>query len=283
MSESSEPIITSLRPAEKPRVMDLVEEAGIDVADWKGSAAGAANPKYCYNWSFVDRESVVVLCLWHNELESIDGKIVQRLNYKQYAEAGANSMRNARADKMDVAFQVAFNRGLPVRVIIVDGVRRGESDAKSSEVARRMLDGEVWAVASYEEESGACVLVRGEMPRKFVDQHILSVEKSSLPKKRASFVQSFSRNPRVRMHALRRSLGVCEFCNDPGFKMSDGRIYLETHHIVPLSDGGADSTDNVIALCPNHHREAHFGDRADLMKVEFTAILERKEAHGVGL
>lgn len=41
--------------------------------------------------------------------------------------------------------------------------------------------------------------------------------------------------------------------------MADGKIYLETHHIVPLSEDGLDTEKNVAALCPNHHREAHHG------------------------
>ncbi len=41
--------------------------------------------------------------------------------------------------------------------------------------------------------------------------------------------------------------------------MIDGRVYLETHHIIPLSEGGEDSELNVAAICPNHHQEAHHG------------------------
>lgn len=40
--------------------------------------------------------------------------------------------------------------------------------------------------------------------------------------------------------------------------MAGGAVYLETHHIVPLSEGGADSLMNVVALCPNDHRRAHY-------------------------
>ena len=46
-----------------------------------------------------------------------------------------------------------------------------------------------------------------------------------------------------------------------------GSIYLESHHIHPLSEGGADTIENVIALCPNHHREAHFGENRDQFRV----------------
>jgi 5-methylcytosine-specific restriction protein A len=34
-----------------------------------------------------------------------------------------------------------------------------------------------------------------------------------------------------------------------------------------LANQGPDTLENVIALCPNHHREAHFGiDRVHLEK-----------------
>ena len=35
--------------------------------------------------------------------------------------------------------------------------------------------------------------------------------------------------------------------------------FLEVHHVKSLSDGGEDTLDNVIALCPNCHREKHYG------------------------
>ncbi|WP_407646473.1 HNH endonuclease [Henriciella aquimarina] len=41
--------------------------------------------------------------------------------------------------------------------------------------------------------------------------------------------------------------------------MPSGALYLETHHIQPLAEGGADTLTNVIALCPNDHRKAHYG------------------------
>ena len=49
--------------------------------------------------------------------------------------------------------------------------------------------------------------------------------------------------------------------------MSDGSMFVETHHIIPLAEGGYDIENNVVALCPNHHREAHYGsDRAAMQQ-----------------
>lgn len=33
--------------------------------------------------------------------------------------------------------------------------------------------------------------------------------------------------------------------------------YLECHHIIWLSQNGADTLDNIVALCPNCHRKMH--------------------------
>lgn len=71
----------------------------------------------------------------------------------------------------------------------------------------------------------------------------------------------YKRNPNVIAYALLRANGHCERCGDaaPFFRASDGSPYLEVHHQVPLSEGGEDTIENTLALCPNCHREAHFG------------------------
>lgn len=77
---------------------------------------------------------------------------------------------------------------------------------------------------------------------------------------------SRSRSKDIRMFVLHRAGGKCEFCGSVGFTLPDGRIYLETHHVHQLSLGGPDSVTNVAALCANHHREAHHGKEAELIK-----------------
>lgn len=32
---------------------------------------------------------------------------------------------------------------------------------------------------------------------------------------------------------------------------------VQVHHVIPLSEGGAHSEENVVVLCPNHHRMVH--------------------------
>lgn len=52
--------------------------------------------------------------------------------------------------------------------------------------------------------------------------------------------------------SLQRILGhlPCELCG-----WSDS--IRDVHHIIPVSKGGKNTLDNVLVLCPNHHRMIH--------------------------
>lgn len=71
----------------------------------------------------------------------------------------------------------------------------------------------------------------------------------------------FRRNYDVVATVLIRAAGKCEGCkcDAPFIKSADQQPYLEVHHRVPLSQGGHDTVDNAMALCPNCHRQRHFG------------------------
>ena len=87
----------------------------------------------------------------------------------------------------------------------------------------------------------------------------------------------YVRDERVRARVIKRAKGVCEYCHHPGFikRGEDEKRYLEAHHIIKLSEAGVDRDHNVIALCANDHREAHFGRRWEVMQDEFQKILEK--------
>jgi len=71
----------------------------------------------------------------------------------------------------------------------------------------------------------------------------------------------YRRNPDVVAEVLFLADGVCQRCNKLApFKRKDsGAPYLEVHHRVCLANGGDDTVENAIALCPNCHCEAHYG------------------------
>lgn len=277
-------MLDDIRPARKYFIHDLVKEAGLDVSDWSNGKRGAAgartNPKYCYEWVFVEPGNAIVLNLWHVLLEEEEGRVVHRGNFREDADIqfsrGRGNPWGRRARKLDEALQFARRDDLPIRVILNAGNRRDRDDpeAKASQVTERELDPEAWTLASYDTETGAHMLVRG-VAALFVDQFALAEPiafepvGSEVARRREQAGLVYVRDARVRSAALLRAGGRCEYCDMPGFVRGDGAIYLETHHIVPLHEGGPDTVANVICLCPNHHREAHFGADAARLREAF--------------
>lgn len=78
----------------------------------------------------------------------------------------------------------------------------------------------------------------------------------------------YERDPAVKAEVLDRANGVCELCEKQApFVKDDDEHFLEVHHIIQLSEGGPDIVKNAIALCPNCHREAHYGKRRMMLKL----------------
>lgn len=283
--------LESIRPNNKLLVFDLVEHAGLDMSDWIASSndhrGPKANPKYCYEWSFVEPGQVVILNLWHEAMTMEVGEIVQRGNFR----ADALSHRGptgkaqwfARATKLDNALKTALRDNLPVRVIINQGRRRklGDPSTVSSKVLKRELDAEPWTIVEYDWKTGAHAIRRGITGAVYVDQFDLDQSEKAEALKKERTGSTFIRDPKVRDDVKRRSKGTCEHCGKAGFEMASGAVYLETHHIVPLSEGGPDTVGNVIALCPLDHRRAHYAhDAAELrveMQIAISRILERAD------
>jgi len=91
----------------------------------------------------------------------------------------------------------------------------------------------------------------------------------------------YERSQAVRRYVLARAAGVCESCGKPApFSRSDGTPYLEPHHIRRVSDGGPDHPRWVGAVCPNCHREVHFGAAGPAKNEALDLRLEELESAG---
>ncbi len=82
-----------------------------------------------------------------------------------------------------------------------------------------------------------------------------------IPESYETTTRVFKRNPDVIVEVLLRAIGVCEKCKTtaPFNRATDGSPYLEVHHLKRLANGGEDTVANAIAVCPNCHKELHFG------------------------
>lgn len=172
--------LASLKPTARELVYDLLQQVGMDVSDWsnykKGATAPAANPRYCYEWSFRDDQKQVVLNLWHASFKQGDQGIYCDLNMRAFAHEVVRAkdepwrakrpspVWETRALNMDAAIQVAFRKKLPVRVIVCEGEMRdlAAGDEQASSVKLRALDPTEWFVQNYDWTTGQTHLVRAD-------------------------------------------------------------------------------------------------------------------------
>lgn len=220
---------------------------------------------------------------------SLDTIAIDRARSQAERNRARDQARRART--FDSALQRAFRKRVPVRLIINEGDERhlDELGTSKSTVKLRQLDPEPWSVLDYDDK-GMPLVVRAypgaaqagpvepsidpasEAPPTPTPQEQPSGEVPGTPAQSA-YVDQFSalepaavreavvtvreRSAAVRDNVLRRAGGHCEWCGKPGFKTVAGAVYLETHHVIPLSDDGPDHETNVLALCPDDHRRAH--------------------------
>lgn len=86
------------------------------------------------------------------------------------------------------------------------------------------------------------------------------------PAARPIAVTQFLQDATVKAWVLQQAGGICECCEKPApFKNVDGLPYLELHYVRQLAEGGSDTVTNAVALCPNCHREIHYGANAQAL------------------
>ncbi|WP_211115127.1 EVE domain-containing protein [Nitrospirillum amazonense] len=103
-------------------------------------------------------------------------------------------------------------------------------------------------------------------------------QSSAKPAVRAVESRAYDRDPYVVAITKKQAGHRCEIpdCPHPLFAGLDGRPYVEVHHILPLAEGGVDTLENAICLCPGHHKEAHFGREASSLRQLFHEVRQRR-------
>lgn len=230
-------------PQRGQRIYDLLKAAGMKLQDWPH----ANDPSRNQQWAWLE-DKIAVVNVWTDMVVSPLSS--QETFTTQYIARG----QNAKGDYIDGIYKEVIRRNLPVHVLLKDRV-----------TGKRVLDTELWS-ATYEDKSGMLSLVRGETDQ-FVDQH----GDTSFPA--CSYESTLvKRSRKLRLHAMKKSGGKCEYCGEAGFRTLKGAIFAEVHHIVPLSENGSDELKNLIVLCPNDHRRAHHGHNVEELRYEFLRI-----------
>lgn len=133
----------------------------------------------------------------------------------------------------------------------------------------------IFPVMPVEAVEGAVIREPSEQElRKCSDEELARRASVKLVGKKARSVDQvvYYRDPAVKEMVKRIADGKCQFCGEAApFEDKNGVPYLEEHHVIRLADGGTDSIDNVVAICPNCHRKMHVlddpGDKKMLLEI----------------
>ncbi|KFL49448.1 MULTISPECIES: HNH endonuclease [Burkholderia cepacia complex] len=179
--------LEDLRPIRQDSIYDILKRVPISVEAWHTTQSGhlvknfKANPHFCYDWSFGSSDEGYAVCFWHENLrESSSDAVYSDTNYRAGAQdrrrraetQGVSDQERARliaqakrGEAMDRAIRETFHLRKPLHVMICSRGKSsgGEASAGISSVKGRELDAVTWTVHAYDDETGACRVVRGSV------------------------------------------------------------------------------------------------------------------------
>ena len=148
---------------------------------------------------------------------------------------------------------------------IIQEIRSFMEDMLPLQGTPRLIDAHsfVWVVQQNEFRNWAPDAEEQNKIEEYAESHIHSVIAGSGGQKKITS-SIYVRSAEVVKETRKRANGICQLCKQPApFDDKNGNPYLEVHHIVWLSRGGEDSTNNTVALCPNCHTRMHILDLAE--------------------
>ena len=177
--------------------------------------------------------------------------------------------------KTDINFKankaIIESNGKPIHVFLKEGIDCNyagifdfdsfdeSNDGSKWFILKKRSQEKVFSLNKYKTELEKNVQSALRFPKERRREIIACTNK--IPVRKSAITQVFIRNPYIIAEVLLRAAGVCEFCNQtvPFLRAIDNTPFLEVHHKIPLANGGEDSLENTVAVCPNCHRKAHFG------------------------
>lgn len=164
-------------------------------------------------------------------------------------------------------------------------VRRAQYDLKSKGVIA-LLD-HVWYRPKNPRSKDEAEEKEGELIYEKMDPVKIREELKSLTPKETDWVDiNGTRIKRDNLTIARLKIlrgFKCQICNTSIVKR-DGKFYAEGAHIKPKKDGFPETPDNILILCPNHHKEFDLGKR-DVLEhnSEYVRFLLNGREYRIGL
>ena len=266
-----------LNPKKKQLVSEITAELGIEMTSQ-------------YDWCFGDPDDEAVVFIWYDSIRESDGLIYFLDDTSEWLEQNrdtALTVQKNRAEAVGNVLLKAYWKKQPIHVAIVEGTVKKVGNRETSEAQFRELDPERWYPHHRDPVTQQIVVVRG-VPQSpefdaYLEDHRGTEKDDESARRDARTAETtkttiYDRDPQVVRDVKKRAAGgLCEYCGKQGFPTPQGGFYLEAHHVIPLHCGGADQIWNVVALCAEDHRRAHFG--ADRNKLRDDLILDVLEKY----
>ncbi|MCR8493160.1 HNH endonuclease signature motif containing protein [Ochrobactrum sp. WV_118_8] len=122
---------------------------------------------------------------------------------------------------------------------------------------------EIWRQAAL---SGAAPTMEGKADG-LVGVRLMELEARNADPKRRAKISTYIERGDVGKKVKEIRGCRCQLCEALGhepvaFKRKNGLPFAEAHHVQPVSLllAGSLAASNIMVLCPNHHRQAHYGD-----------------------
>lgn len=258
--------VQSLKPLTKQTVTEITQRLGISMISK-------------YDWCFSDsKNGTHLLNIWHDHMTEEDGEICFIDDSAEWADRNretAVSVQLNRASAVTSLIQTAYYTKQPVHVAILNGVRKKIRSRETNEAQQRELDDILW-YPHHRGDDGRIRVIRGKPQPVDFDPNAEILQNSQakpLPipappiKVERNGTATFERDSEVVKLAKRRAFdGRCELCGEEGFRTAKGEFYLEGHHVIPLNCGGLDDVRNVVAICADDHRRAHYGEERHVIR-----------------
>jgi len=94
----------------------------------------------------------------------------------------------------------------------------------------------------------------------------LSKEAQNITEPKERLVKHKQRFNKLKPWIKKKFNNKCQFC-DYTFMQKNGQNYSEVCHIIPWNKSHDDSAENLLVLCPNHHKEFDLGDKKIRQKI----------------
>ena len=99
---------------------------------------------------------------------------------------------------------------------------------------------------------------------------------------RTKLVEEYKRDPQIRQEALKKEKYKCFFDNNHiTFPTSNCEVYMEGHHIIPVSRKESftqdlDVVENILCLCPTCHRKIHLAT-SEIKQLMLEEIIDKTQ------